>query len=126
MDRKEVLLGLAMADVATGHFAMGDAGCGAVYEGLALGRPLIHYRDERQAGGLLAYPFLPARSAEDVERALAHAIDQPGAMRDLGHRAASWYDEQFVTSSVDGLTSLIRAAESGDLAAAVERLRAKD
>jgi hypothetical protein len=112
MDRKEVLLGLAMADVASGHFAMGDAGCGAVYEGLALGRPLVHYRDDLHPQGQLDYPFLPARTEEDVEVALRWALDHPTELHELGRRAVRWYDDRFVASSLDGLIDLIDRAVS--------------
>src|SRR5207249_1476051 len=48
MYRKDLMVGLSLSDIGCGEFAISCFGAGTVYETLAMGKPLLHYRDDAQ------------------------------------------------------------------------------
>ena len=66
MARKEVLLGLSLADVACGELGYSYLYGGAITECIAMGKPMIHYRNDADFPAEDLFPILPAYTAEDV------------------------------------------------------------
>ena len=63
MPRREIMVGLSLADLSTGEFGFPNSGGGTVYESLAMGKPMLHYRDDdrsRRAGFSNLAPIVAA------------------------------------------------------------------
>lgn len=94
MVRKEIMVGLSMADVGTGQFAAGFRQAGVIQEVLAMGKPLLHYRDDLvfdSEGGTPAYPMWNARTVEDIADALTDMYRDPQKRARLGEKGRQWY-----------------------------------
>ena len=108
MARKEIMLLLDLADVATGQFVHGTPGCGAVYEVVAVGTPLIHHRSTAtRHADRFDYPYFEAASPESVADVLEVAIEDPDRLRVVGAGGAEWYHERFEKRAIDALVDLI-------------------
>jgi len=95
MARKDIMVGISMADVGVGELTISWVTGGVTFEFLAMAKPLIQYRaarDERQ--GL--YPVLNASSAEDVARQLERVIRDPDGARALGAEGMRWHQAEAV------------------------------
>jgi glycosyltransferase involved in cell wall biosynthesis len=112
MTRKEIMVGLSLADIATGEFHHSWLACGTIYEALAMAKPLLHYRDDRLYEGRVAelYPLMNARSAEEIAAALKDFQQRPDHYREMGLRGRDWFQRFAVDEPLDAYLRVIRAA----------------
>ena len=79
MQRKEIMLGLNMADISCGQFDNSWLTCGVVDETLASNIPLLHYREDAlyETDYETLYPLMNAKTAADItERLEAYSLDK--------------------------------------------------
>ncbi len=109
MPRKEIMVGLSLADVATGEFHHSWLICGTVYEGLALAKPLLHYREDGLYDGDFPelYPLFSVRSEEAIAGALSECHQHPDTRRAMGERGRVWFQRHAVDTAVDGYVGLL-------------------
>lgn len=93
--RKEIMVGLSVADVGTGEFNVSWLSGGAIYETLALAKPLIHYREDSlyQETYPSLYPMIHARTSEQIGTALCDYAACPSYYRSLGEQGREWFQE---------------------------------
>jgi hypothetical protein len=116
MPRCELMIGMSLADIGTGEFGFPEFGGGTVYEPIAMGKPLIHYRDDalsRREGLEELPPILNAGSSAAIARALHGFCDDPSAVRDMAGRALRWHEEYLAKACVDSYVELINAKAQG-------------
>jgi hypothetical protein len=104
--RKEVMVNLSVCDFSIGE--VGDTSWytgGTVLEALAMGKPLLHRRDDHLYVDAYEelYPMIHVRGAKEITDALLAFADDPAPFRALGDRARVWFDEHVSRKSLDAL-----------------------
>lgn len=116
MYRKDLMVGLNSADIVCGEFQHSWMTSGVLYEALALGKPILAWREDTayRAGYPNLYPILNARSSDEIAgRLSAFLVDRAGC-RQLGELGRDWYDAEVVTKTLRRYVDFIerRASES--------------
>lgn len=88
MARKDLMVGLHCADVATGQFFIGCAGGGVQTEALVASLPLVHYVNSEHLEDF--YPFLQAREVEEIVEGLEYCANSPLGAQKIGEEAGMW------------------------------------
>lgn len=112
--RKDLLLGLKIADFGSGQFFVGGLGGGTTWETLAIGKPLLHFLDENNASFSnfdSPFPFVNVRTSEEISCVLEDFINQPDKYRKIGEDAKQWYHRNFEKKSVDRWIELINVKD---------------
>ncbi|MFT5820840.1 MAG: hypothetical protein ACI8ZM_002088 [Crocinitomix sp.] len=122
MQRKEIMLGLNMADISCGQFDNSWLTCGVVNETLASNVPLLHYREDDlyEADYEELYPLLNAKTAEDVQQRLEGFIADKETYTQLAEQGSIWLKEYTVDNPLRIIeaqfkTSGERALSANDL-----------
>jgi hypothetical protein len=105
MPRKEIVIGMSLANLGTGSFTIGRNGGGTIWETLAIGLPLLHFK-EKGNPLLFDYPFIYVKNSEDIYQALCDYLMRPIFYKELGIKGAKWY-ANYVNSSLDQYCKLI-------------------
>jgi glycosyltransferase involved in cell wall biosynthesis len=116
MARKEIMVLLSMADITCGEFYAGCIGGGTTWEGLASGKPLLHYyrADELDFGAFSGvYPAIEAGDEYAIAEALLQWRREPERFRQLGAEGARWYAENFESRSMRSWLDAIAAQAAG-------------
>ncbi|MBL4635548.1 MAG: hypothetical protein JKY56_16935 [Kofleriaceae bacterium] len=92
MPRKEIMLGLNMADISCGQFDNSWLTCGVVNETLASNIPLLHYREDELYEGDYEdlYPLLNAKTSEDIHERLTAFIAEKESYNQLAKQGSKW------------------------------------
>ncbi len=98
MARKEIMVGMALADMGTGEFGHSYFSCGTIYETLAMAKPLLHHRDDRLYVDEYPemYPMIHACSAEEITAGLSMALTDPGRAAEIGEGGRRWLQRHMV------------------------------
>lgn len=97
MFRKDLMVGLGMADVCCGQFGLSWVQSGAIFEGMVAGKPILTWRDERYyADEPDLYPIYNANSAEEIAARLESHVADPEAGRRMGAEGRDWYERMVV------------------------------
>jgi hypothetical protein len=97
LQRREVMACLAQCDLTTGDFEVGWLTGGVVFEGLASGRPLLHYRDESELNAserASLPPMIVARTEQEILSALEDFERRPEHFKAIGAKGQAWLHEQ--------------------------------
>jgi len=120
MYRKDLMPGLAMADIVAAEFIHSWIGGGVIYEALVAGKPLlmhsIEHADSTWKKNL--YPIYNAKTPEEIAARLQEYVDYPERGRQMGVEGQQWYRENVVEKSISryGRYFEERAAELGKIA----------
>lgn len=109
MPRKEIMIGMSLADIGTGEFVVGWNAGGTMYETLAMGKPLLHYRDDRKFPGHDLYPLMNASTSKQICEKLSDFVARPEHYREVGASGRAWLERN---ANVDPLYRLIEAARN--------------
>ncbi len=108
MQRKEIMLGLNMADLSCGQFDNSWLTCGVVNETLASNKPLLHFREDalytKDYNWL--YPLLNARTPIAISEAICDYLDKKAAYKSAAEKGSEWLYEFTVKQPI----AIIRAA----------------
>jgi glycosyltransferase involved in cell wall biosynthesis len=112
MARKDLMVGLSMADLATGEFHRSWLSCGTIYEALAMAKPLLHYRQDHlyAADYPELYPMVNITTDHDVHKALADFVARPEEFRDMGARGRQWLRKYVLDPAVHEAVRMIKGA----------------
>jgi glycosyltransferase involved in cell wall biosynthesis len=93
MPRKDLMAGLALADIGCAEFAISWLYGGVILETLALGKPLLGYRDDDLYRGQHEelYPMMNARNAAAVCAELEAYVANPAKYVAQGEQGHAWY-----------------------------------
>lgn len=111
MARRDIMVCLGMADVAASEFTHGWLTGGCIFEPLAMGRPLLGYRDDDRYRDDYPelYPMLNAATPEQVAQALARCVADPEWAAAIGESGRRWFETYIIRKS---LHSIIEAFDS--------------
>jgi len=109
MMRKELMMGLGMADIGTGEFHNSWLSCGTIYESLAMGKPLMHYREDNLYKDHYPelYPMINVKTSEDIAQSLADYVRRPDYYKEMGIKGRRWYDYYVVKKPIEEYLYLI-------------------
>jgi glycosyltransferase involved in cell wall biosynthesis len=107
MARKEVLVGISLADIVCGEFGLSWNFCGTIIEGIALGKPLLHYRDDAMYPKEDLFPIMPGRSTDEIAAILGDYVARPEHYRHIGAEARRWFQTRILDASMDRIIELI-------------------
>jgi glycosyltransferase involved in cell wall biosynthesis len=102
MFRKDLMGGVLHADVVCTQFEHDWLSSGVVNEALAMGRPILGYReDERYVEHYpRLYPMMNAKTSEAICARLEAYVEDPSGHRAMGEEGRKWYEEFVVRQSV--------------------------
>lgn len=91
--RKEILVGISLCDIGVGELDSSYFSYGAIYEFLAMAKPVIHYRDDDQykAFHKTMYPMYSANTTEQVEVYLEQLAENKEVFEETGRKAHEWF-----------------------------------
>jgi glycosyltransferase involved in cell wall biosynthesis len=112
MSRKDLMVGLSLADMGCGEFGRSCLSCGTVYETLAMAKPLLHHREDAlyQADYPELYPMLNVRTAGDVADAFASWAADPAGAAKMGRQGRDWLQRFAIEAPLAEYMALIRGA----------------
>jgi hypothetical protein len=92
MQRKEIMLGLNMADISCGQFDNSWLTCGVVNETLASNIPLLHYREDALYNKEYEtlYPLMNAKTAADITERLEVFLADKDNQNKRAKQGAAW------------------------------------
>jgi glycosyltransferase involved in cell wall biosynthesis len=108
MSRKELMLGVATCDIATGEFGTSWNFGGTILEGIAMAKPLMHYRDDSLYAKEELFPILNVNSADDVFQSLSRYVADPKPAQEVGRKAHEWFRRYIIDEPVQGFLDLLK------------------
>lgn len=111
MYRKDIMVGLMMADLACGHFVNTTNINGVVSEALVAEKPILTFRNEEffLDTKVSLYPVLSARDDDEICEQLENFIRNQEYFKEQGKENRIWYEKQVVRKSIDRYLGLIKA-----------------
>jgi glycosyltransferase involved in cell wall biosynthesis len=114
MYRKDIMVGLYMADIVCGEFVNSWMSSGILYEALVAGKPILARRDDdlylQDYPNL--YPILNARDSESIAARLEEYIQNPELGRQMGRIGHQWYEEEVERKALDRYIAYIERRSS--------------
>ncbi len=102
MARRDLMPGLAMADIACAEFENSWIASGVLYEALAIGKPILAHRDESlyAASEAALYPIVNAQEPEEIAHGIEEAIREPARLAAIGAAGREWYRTELVSKAI--------------------------
>lgn len=109
MYRKEIMIGLSLVDIGTGQFTESSLVNGSIMEVLAMGKPLLGYRDDEMYKDLYPnlYTMLNANKPEDVCNLLNNYVKDPEQFKQIGLSGKRWLEVYGVNKPIKAISELI-------------------
>jgi glycosyltransferase involved in cell wall biosynthesis len=107
--RKELMVLMTLADLAVGELGHSWFIAGTVHEALAMGKPLLHRREDADFEGLYPelYPMFDIKETADATRVLRRFVDSPAEVKQVGVRGRAWFEEHAIRRSLELTRGLI-------------------
>tara|TARA_R110000796_G_scaffold71409_5_gene162197 strand:- start:66832 stop:67284 length:453 start_codon:yes stop_codon:yes gene_type:complete len=117
MPRKEIMIGMSLADIVVGELNLSGLGFGASFEAMALVKPLLGYREDEvyltdSSVHKSLYPMMNAHTEEEVYQRLTEYIEDPEKHKKMGLEAMEWHQKEIVDKSIDFIIERIEQAKS--------------
>ena len=111
MHRKEIMLGLNMADIACGQFNNSWLTCGVVNETLASNIPLLHYREDTlyTSDYETLYPIMNAKTDQEIEERISQYMTNPLRFKQNAQNGAAWLHHYTVQNPIRIIKKMIKA-----------------
>ncbi len=109
MPRKDVMIGLSLSDIGCGQMINVYLGGGTLIETIAMGKPLLGYRDDglfREQYDEL-YPMINVMTSEDVTLALEDYLLRPDYYVEMGMQAKEWFKKYCVDQAINYYSNII-------------------
>ena len=103
-DRKEIMFGLNISDIACGEFYRSWYFCGTVNEALFLNKPLIHFRDDIGQIRTNGYPVINVRNEIDISVYLKKFYNDRSVFIDQASKGKNW----IIQFSVEPIVKIIK------------------
>jgi len=109
MFRKDLMVGMCLADVVCGYFGPSWITGGVLTEAMVAEKPILGWRDDSSyrdfAPGF--YPMMKAREPSEIAGRLGEYLADPAAHRAMGQQSALWYRREIVRRALDHYKQLI-------------------
>lgn len=104
-ERRDILPCIAAADVVATMFERSWILGGAAMEGLALGRPVIQYREDRRHAKEMPElpPLLNARTADEISARLVWCLENPEERRAYGEAGRRWVNTHAIEAPLNAI-----------------------
>jgi len=100
--RKEIMIFISLSDVVCSEFSNSWVGGGVIFEALAMGKPLLGFRnDQKHSNYESLYPMLNAFTEMEIENKFKFYIDNKAKVLEMGKEGKLWYEVNIVNSSLD-------------------------
>lgn len=106
--RKRLMPLLRMADLCALEFRYSWIAGGALFETLALERPMLARRDDQDHPGRRLFPLLRAATSEEVAQRLADFTQDRAAYADMGAQGRRWLEEEITAPAVQAALAVLR------------------
>lgn len=107
MARKEVFLGISQADIVCGEFAQSWNFGGTIIEGIALAKPLLHFRKDSLYPKEDLFPIINVYTAEEMTDGMERYMADRDGFKKMGHEAYTWFRTRILEGSIDRYTELV-------------------
>jgi glycosyltransferase involved in cell wall biosynthesis len=102
MARKDLMVGMSLADIVCGEFGIGEFESGSRYEALVSAKPLLAFRDDAKYVQYdRLYPLMNAHSPEGIRARINEYLANPAEYRVMGQQGRRWYEECVVEAALD-------------------------
>jgi hypothetical protein len=108
MSRKELMLGVAAADIATGEFGISWNFGGTILEGIAMAKPLMHFREDHLYPKEELFPIMNVANEDDAFHAIRDYVANPGPARQMAQDAHLWFREHVIERPVREFLELLQ------------------
>jgi hypothetical protein len=106
--RRDVLIGLSMADLMAGEFVNSWFSYGTIYEAMTVGVPIMHNRkDELYPSEKEKYPMFPAETEEEILNHLRNYLKNPQHFKQVGKQAMEWFNRVAIGESVKRINEAV-------------------
>jgi glycosyltransferase involved in cell wall biosynthesis len=109
--RKDLMVGMSLADIGSGQFGESYLTSGVVNETLAMAKPLLSHRIDRdylsEYGDL--YPMLHSPNPQAVTAHLTAYSDRSEEISRMGQQGMEWHQKRCIDEPVDLLVKLLQA-----------------
>ncbi len=114
MLRKDIIVGLHMADIICGEFVHSWMISGILFEALVVGKPILAWRDDAlySENYTNLYKILNAKTSESIAAHLNHYIKEPDQAKKLGEEGHSWYTEEVVKKALNRYLTYFKEQQS--------------
>ena len=107
MPRKEIMLGIEVADGVIGEITQSYLTYGTVVEAMAMNRAVLHHRNDEFYPGKPLYPMLNTPDAESLARAFEKIDSGKVNLAQMGEASGAWLREYGVGAAIDAITAQI-------------------
>jgi glycosyltransferase involved in cell wall biosynthesis len=112
LPRKELMVGISLADIVCSEFAVSWNFGGTIIEALAMQVPLLNYRDDALYPKDELYPIMNAYSEFDIVKAIGSFVDNPKQHREQANIAHQWFNERIIARAVTQLKTILLGARN--------------
>ncbi len=109
LKRKEIMLCLTYVDMVIGELSYSWMTYGVVYETLAMGCPLMHYRIDKNYESFYPklYPMVSAHNDIEVENGIVSLSKDPDRLRRVGEEGKKWLFKYAIQEPIEKYRELI-------------------
>lgn len=114
--RKEVMVGLSIADLGAGEFGLSWLSYGTIYEFMAMEVPSMHYRNDKFYIGKYPelYPMINAHSSEEITEKLLYFTERTQELKEIGKKACQWFLKHAVEKPINEYLGIIKEKIAND------------
>ena len=111
MYRKDLMVGLVLADLVPAEFIHSWVMSGVMYEALVAGKPVLAYRDDSlyTADYPDLYPIMNARESDEILSMFEAYMADPTPFLAMGAQGRAWYEREVAQKAVMRFVDHIRA-----------------
>jgi hypothetical protein len=109
--RKDIMKMMTLADVVTGEFNYSFVTYGAILEGMAMSKPIMHRRDDALYTDTHQdlYPMVYAASTEDILKGLEDILKYPAKYQAMGEQGNAWMKRNMVEIPMQEMAKVLDA-----------------
>jgi hypothetical protein len=109
MERKELMIGIRLSDIGIAELSHSWLSYCAIFEFLAMAKPVITFRDDSLYVGLYPelYPVINVSTSAGIEESLSNYLANPGQYREMGNRAQKWFYRYGIQEPMDEFIRII-------------------
>jgi glycosyltransferase involved in cell wall biosynthesis len=108
--RKELMVALNLADIGCGEFSVSWLTGGTINETLAMGKPLLHYRNDALYTQHFPelYPLMNAYSQGEICSHLVDYADRPEHYKTMGAKGRAWHATYAIEEPLRAIAALLK------------------